>query len=607
MTTKINSNNISNTGVNAGSYVNSALTINQQGQVTAASSGNLIPLINSINITDSDWTPLDDLEASTTVAYLRINGKYFEQNCVILLNNLAITAVNRLSFTKTTTSFQSLSPVLDFNTTTNLTVGMIVSGHNSIAPGTTILAILSSTRIQLSKALTATMYSETSVTFSDNDRLTVTASNIATGLYNLSVVNPTGGIATRVNAITFGPLPAWQTNAKLPQAYQETSYSQQLSATSAITYILVTGSTLPGTLTLSSSGLISGTLPQVTQNTDYIFSVQATDAQLQDSIRTFTLTVLRGPATATISPAVSGKTTWDFNTDGPLNLTTAGTWILTPTVAFFATAKVWGAAGGGGSSVVYGTTSTSGGGGGGYSSGRISFANGTAYRLVVGSGGNYSSTTSGGTGGTGAGTGGTGGTGTSGNTGGGGGGGGSGIFVTSISQANAILIAGGGGGAASIGYTGGAGGGTTGDPGVGHQDGLGPFYGQGGTQSAAGSAGTSYNSVSGRLGSAGSGMNGGGGGAGVVGGTGVYFSSGGGAGGAGYFGGGGGTGGEGDSGAGGGGSGRVSPNTSLVTQTITQDGQNSVPGNSTDSNRLSTAGVGNLAANGSPGQIYLFA
>lgn len=599
MTTKINSSNIANSGVSAGQYVNSVITVNPQGQVTAAVDGPLIPTISTIAVTSSDWTPLDDLNADTTLAYIKITGNYFQENCVVLFNNLVATTTNRLNFTKTTASSQSLSSVLDFASTSNLTVGMTVTGHSAIPSGTTISAISSSTRITLSNSLTSSIPTNSSITFSDNNQLIITAANIPTGIYNITVVNPQGGLATKVNAITFGPNPAWQTSAILPAQNQETSYNQQLTATDAVSYSLASGSILPGTLTLSSSGLLSGTLPQVSQNTTYTFNIIATDAQLQDSIRTFSLTVYRGPATADITPAVNGKTTWDFNVDGPLNLTTAGTWTITPTVSFYAMAKVWGAAGGG-------AANSAAGGGGGYAAGRVYFQNATAYAIVVGSGGQYSSTSSGGAGGTGAGNGGTGGNGSA-ISGAGGGGAGSGIFQpNTISQANAILIGGGGGGAGSSGYAGGAGGGTTGDNGIGWSDGSGVFFGTGATQSAVGAGSTANYTSEGDRGSAGSGMNGGSGGTGRNG-TVSAPRGGGGAGGGGYFGGGGGSGGGGAAGSGGGSSGRVSTNTSLVTNTTIVDGQGILPGNDTDSIRNSSSGLGVINANGGAGQIYIFA
>lgn len=117
------------------------------------------------------------------------------------------------------------------------------------------------------------------------------------------------------------------------------------------------------------------------------------------------------------------------------------------------------------------------------------------------------------------------------------GGGFTGLFETSISQGNAIIMAGGGGGFASS-HQGGGGGGTTGQNGNGG--------GGGGSQSAGGTGGP----APGGTGQAGSALKGGGG----------HFAGGGGGGG--YFGGGGGGGsaGQGQQTSGGGGSGYTHPN-----------------------------------------------
>lgn len=50
----------------------------------------------------------------------------------------------------------------------------------------------------------------------------------------------------------------------------------------------------------------------------------------------------------TISPSVSGKTTWDLDIDGPLILPSAGTWTITALGRFEASVKIWGGGGGGG-------------------------------------------------------------------------------------------------------------------------------------------------------------------------------------------------------------------------------------------------------------------
>ena len=146
------------------------------------------------------------------------------------------------------------------------------------------------------------------------------------------------------------------------------------------------------------------------------------------------------------------------------------------------------------------------GGAGGLSTGEFTFLNGTTYKLVVGGAGG----TGGGPGGGGAGS-------QSGSGGGGGGGGYTGLFVGSISQDNAVIIAGGGGGGSNDPANGGAGGGLTGDNGS-----NGSRAGQGGTQSAGGARGTAQDN-----GQAGSALQGG---PGAGGGGGGYFGGGGGGG-----------------------------------------------------------------------------
>lgn len=176
------------------------------------------------------------------------------------------------------------------------------------------------------------------------------------------------------------------------------------------------------------------------------------------------------------------------------------------------------------------------GGEGGTASGIVTFFAGETYRVVRGSAGNNSTAGSPG-GGAGA--------------GGGGGGGYSGIFRTSQTQGNAILIAGGGGGGSNEAEVGGVGGGLVG--------GHGQTGNKGGTQSSGG-LGDSHTGD--RPGSNGSALQGGSGAAG---------------GGGGYFGGGGGGGYPGccDDWAGGGGSGYLHP-TLVTSGTFTATGKNNV-------------------------------
>lgn len=261
------------------------------------------------------------------------------------------------------------------------------------------------------------------------------------------------------------------------------------------------------------------------------------------------MVALFGRRAFNISPAVSGKTTWDLANDGPLNLSTAGTWTITPLGTFLVSAKVWGAGAAG--TGFAGET----GGAGGYAGGYVLFLAGASYTLYVGA---PSVGTTGGA---------PGGASTAAGVGTGSGGGGySGLRLTG--SGTGVLIAGGGGGSGHPG-AGGAGGGLTG------QDGSlfsGTIPGHGGTQSAGGAPGDSGQAGSAYQGGAGLNNFGGGGGGGYYGGGGSGVPAGTVASGA------------------GGGSGYANPQ--YVTQSTLTTGNLNTPGNSADSDRGSSGNEG---------------
>ncbi len=141
--------------------------------------------------------------------------------------------------------------------------------------------------------------------------------------------------------------------------------------------------------------------------------------------------------------------------------------------------KMWGPGGGTGN-----YSGSGGGGAGGYSTGFLTVTPGEVLYLAVGSGGKKPTSTNPGPGGLGGWPGG--GFGTAGDASGAGGGGLTGIFSdNSITQANALIIAGGGGGSTGFGNFGaGGGGGTTGGSGS-------STSGKGGSQIAGGADGNS--------------------------------------------------------------------------------------------------------------------
>ena len=221
--------------------------------------------------------------------------------------------------------------------------------------------------------------------------------------------------------------------------------------------------------------------------------------------------------TLTITDDLSGSTTTtvDFT-----KLSTYSNFITGRTYTITANAnigtKIYAVGGGGGTD----TYRQSPGGSGGAAQGTFSFEQGKTYKLIVGGG------AIGATDGYGRATGGYGGGGngsaaiatyaTGPREVSGGGGGYTGLFLNSVSQTNAILIAGGGGGGANDPAFGGSGGGLTG----GNGSNAPSRGGTGGTQSSGGTGGSSGSALKGGSGTAA------GGGGGYFGGGGGYYSGG---------------------------------------------------------------------------------
>ena len=134
-----------------------------------------------------------------------------------------------------------------------------------------------------------------SVTFVSSTQITVTTPAKIAGTYDIYIVNPGGATAIMVMGISYSGVPAWTTTAG-SLGTLESDWTVQLQATSnsAITYALTSGSTLPTGVTLSSSGLITGT--NVTTEQTFNFSVTAIDAELQDTSRSFSVTISLGDA-----------------------------------------------------------------------------------------------------------------------------------------------------------------------------------------------------------------------------------------------------------------------------------------------------------------------
>ena len=136
-----------------------------------------------------------------------------------------------------------------------------------------------------------------STTFNSLVQLTATFTGLsnANEPYDIKVTNPSNLFGLLPDALYVNASPVWQTASGSLGTFGE-QVSITLSALSAsdsdstVTYSLASGSTLPSGVTLNSStGVISGTLPDISTNTTYSFIINASDG-LNVIPRTFSLT-----------------------------------------------------------------------------------------------------------------------------------------------------------------------------------------------------------------------------------------------------------------------------------------------------------------------------
>lgn len=233
------------------------------------------------------------------------------QNATIELSNMSAAAIAALSSTTPTiTQIQitnSSYVVLD-DTAVSTSGGYIkITGTNFTAGSQVVIGNVTAT----------------SVGFVNSTTLNVQVPAQAAGTYIVYLTTNTGSVAILVNGLTYSGTPTWVTGSTLPNGIQGTALSIQLNATgdAPVTYTLAAGSSLPPGLTLSSGGLISGTVTGLSVQTLYNFTVNAIDAEAQDSPRAFDITILvSDPFFQNVTTLLSASTpTSTFVTDASTN------------------------------------------------------------------------------------------------------------------------------------------------------------------------------------------------------------------------------------------------------------------------------------------------
>jgi alpha-tubulin suppressor-like RCC1 family protein len=151
----------------------------------------------------------------------------------------------------------------------------------------------------------------TSTTYVNDTTLRAQVAAKNAGSYVVYVQNPDGGTAIRVNGVTFSNTPVWGTAATLSNQAANTAFAVSISANSDSNVTYSNTTSLPAGTTLLANGLFYGTVT-IGAETVYSFDVRATDAELQDTPRTFSLTV-------TVTPQLQ-LWSWGRNSDGSLGL-----------------------------------------------------------------------------------------------------------------------------------------------------------------------------------------------------------------------------------------------------------------------------------------------
>lgn len=142
--------------------------------------------------------------------------------------------------------------------------------------------------------------------------------------YDIKIINTSNLFGILPDALYINASPVWQTASGSFGTFAEQVF-MSVSATatdeSEITYALASGSSLPSGITLNSStGLISGTLPDITTNTTYTFTINASDGVNPAIPRTFSFVSNSAPIWSTQSGTLGS-----FNELSTLNVSVSAT------------------------------------------------------------------------------------------------------------------------------------------------------------------------------------------------------------------------------------------------------------------------------------------
>jgi hypothetical protein len=222
--------------------------------------------------------------ANTANEFTKLDGSAKLPDAVFPSVLPAIDGSNLTGVAETKPAITSISP----NTIDNTQTQIVISGTNfEITPN---VELISTTGV-ITLADTVTRNSST--------QLTINATLVTDGTYFIRIENPNGlAVRSSTALLTVSDAPTWSTaSGSLGSVAKGDTGSFTVVATSdsAVTYSKSSGD-FPTGLTLNgSTGVISGTeAGSDTSETNYNFTITATDAESQTAPRAFTITVTVG-------------------------------------------------------------------------------------------------------------------------------------------------------------------------------------------------------------------------------------------------------------------------------------------------------------------------
>ena len=299
MTLKISSDNIQSSGVSAGSYPNANVTVNTSGIITSIASGIVAGAGTFFTYTYTG-------DGTTTT---------FSGGSNMTVHNVIVAENGVVQYPTTDYTVSSTNIVFTSAPASGVLIQIRILAGGTLTPKITNITVtdsnynnLDDTAVNTSGGyikITGTDFFTgcqvvvgavvaTSVTFISNTEVRAQVPAQSAGTYTVYLTNSDGGVAIRVNGLNYSATPTWTTTSPLPSGFKNSPISLQLSATSnsSVTYSLQSGSTLPSGLTLSSSGLLSGTVTSISAETTYNFTVIATDGEAQDTPQAFQITII---------------------------------------------------------------------------------------------------------------------------------------------------------------------------------------------------------------------------------------------------------------------------------------------------------------------------